>query len=222
MCISAQASFTVAAGLVTIGAFAINKAKSPMMRLFAATPLLFAVQQALEGIVWLTMSSTQTANQLHTFSVYSFIMFAGCLWPLWIPGVLHTMEKDQTRKKLLFACWIIGDVVASLTLLSLFLYGASASVVNDHIQYTIPLRDIFTSTIFSTLQMPLYLFATVLPLFITSTWRVWLIGVVLTVGYFVANTFYAVTFASMWCFIAALASMLVYRVVTKKSEEVLL
>lgn len=221
MCISAQASFTVAAGLVTIGAFAINKAKSPAMKLLAFTPILFAMQQALEGIVWLSISSTPTANPLHTFSVYSFIMFAGCAWPMWIPGVLYAIEKDQMRKKMLFVCLLVGAIVASLTLISLLLFGATASA-GDHIQYTIPLHGIFTSTFFSTLQTPLYLFATVLPLFVASTWRVWLIGFVITLGYFVANTFYAVAFASMWCFIAALASMLVYRVVTKRNEEVLL
>lgn len=220
MCISAQASFTVAAGLVTVGAFALNKAQSAPMKVFAMTPLLFAAQQALEGIVWLSLGTTQ--SPIHTVSMYCFLLFAFCVWPLWIPYALYGIEKNPMRKKLLAFCGFVGALVAGVSLLALLLYGATATVAQGHIHYAMPVGGVFATSAFATLHMPLYLCATVLPLFIASTWRVWLIGTVIAVGYFVANTWYAVAFASLWCFIAAVASVLVYRVVTKHNEEVLL
>ena len=57
MCFSATGSFAVAAGLAGIGAVAVCRTKPPSHRLFAVIPLLFAIQQIAEGMVWLTMPS---------------------------------------------------------------------------------------------------------------------------------------------------------------------
>jgi len=83
MCFSAQASFTAAAFIGTIGVVTIARAKKPM-RALAITPLFFALQQALEGIVWLTMDVGDSTSLLHKASMYTFLVFATMIWPVHI------------------------------------------------------------------------------------------------------------------------------------------
>ncbi|KTD57119.1 hypothetical protein Lsai_1723 [Legionella sainthelensi] len=55
MCFSASASFTAAGVIAAVGICSLLKARTYPLFLFALTPLFFAVQQALEGIVWITL-----------------------------------------------------------------------------------------------------------------------------------------------------------------------
>ncbi len=54
MCFSATASFTASGILAAVGLLSIAKARTLPMRIFASTPLLFAIQQASEGVLWTT------------------------------------------------------------------------------------------------------------------------------------------------------------------------
>ncbi len=56
MCFSAQASFGASAVLGIMGIYALRKAKQ-QERFLAMVPLLFAIQQACEGIVWVTYAN---------------------------------------------------------------------------------------------------------------------------------------------------------------------
>jgi hypothetical protein len=55
MCFSATASFGAAVVLGTIGIVAMSKAGTKPQRLLAAIPLIFAVQQVTEGLIWLSV-----------------------------------------------------------------------------------------------------------------------------------------------------------------------
>jgi hypothetical protein len=62
MCFSAGASVGASAVLAGVGVAAIkNSGKSPQ-RLFAVTPLLFAVQQFVEGFIWLSLINSEYAS----------------------------------------------------------------------------------------------------------------------------------------------------------------
>jgi hypothetical protein len=57
MCFSATASFTAGAVLLGVGALTLRSALTSRQRHvlpFAAIPLLFAIQQLIEGVIWLT------------------------------------------------------------------------------------------------------------------------------------------------------------------------
>jgi len=57
MCFSATASFSAGAVLRGIGALTLKAARRPCEWPFAAIPLLFAIQQLIEGMIWLTFSA---------------------------------------------------------------------------------------------------------------------------------------------------------------------
>jgi hypothetical protein len=84
MCFSAPASFAGSAIIGGIGAAAQKKVVQPNQRLFALIPLLFAVQQLAEGILWITLASG-AYQTLENIATYVFLVPALVLWLLWCP-----------------------------------------------------------------------------------------------------------------------------------------
>ena len=56
MCFSATASFAAAGVLGTIGVATLRHVREPRSLLFASVPMLFAVHQFAEGMVWLGLN----------------------------------------------------------------------------------------------------------------------------------------------------------------------
>ena len=78
MCFSATASFGSGTLLLAIGTVTLRMARCPAERPYAAIPLLFAIQQLVEGVVWLSFGGPAWLNFVAT-QVYSF--FSHVLWP---------------------------------------------------------------------------------------------------------------------------------------------
>ena len=83
MCFSATASFSAGAALLGLGALTLKSAGRPRELAFAAIPLLFAIQQLSEGVIWLTFR--YGAPQLHTVMTYVYSLFSHVLWPVFVP-----------------------------------------------------------------------------------------------------------------------------------------
>ena len=99
MCFSATASFTAAAVLSTTGVVTLKKAKSTSELPLASIPLLFGIQQAIEGIVWISFGSTL----LNTIAAYGFLFFAYVLWPILVPIATLLVETHPLRRRILQA-----------------------------------------------------------------------------------------------------------------------
>lgn len=202
MCFSAQASFGASIVLGTMGIYALKKA-TPPQRLLAMVPLFFAIQQACEGIVWVTYSNPAYAL-LTTLATYSFCFFAFFFWPIWIPITTIKMETDPWRQMILQGILIIGSLVSSVLIFSVFQNGIQTTVSCHHIRY-----DIFLPTVLSNIGVVFYCIATILPLFVSSKRWLSLFGI-LTVGSVTLSAFFYETFfVSVWCFFAALLSSVI-------------
>ena len=105
MCFSSTASFGASVVLGTIGVTSIVKASTQPQRTFAAIPLLFAVQQFTEGLLWLSLTNENMASW-QSMLTYIFLFFAMAVWPFWIPFTVWLMEQDvQRKKKNKSVCW---------------------------------------------------------------------------------------------------------------------
>ena len=62
MCFSAYASFVAGSALLVVGAVTVVKAQQKRELPYAAIPLLFAVQQLIEGAIWLTFGSMRRCS----------------------------------------------------------------------------------------------------------------------------------------------------------------
>jgi len=219
MCFSVTASFGASAVLGTIGIIAVVKAKTIPLRLFATIPLIFAVQQLTEGLLWLSLKDPVLASW-QSLITYIYLVFAMAVWPLWVPITIRLLEKDARRKKTMNVLVTIGALVPVIVVLVLSLYpvhamtpiclscpfSATASL-SQHLHYSftfppVPKGLIGTFT-------ALYIIATIITPFISSVKKMKWMGFVFLASYLFAVILYNGFVISIWCFFAALLSFVV-------------
>jgi hypothetical protein len=218
MCFSATASFTTATGLSIISLLSIQKTTNRKMVPLAITPLIFGAQQACEGFVWVTLNSGNTATLLHTLGTYGFLFFAAFWWPMWIPLALYIPEKNSSRKKQLLILAGIGLCSGSLLLFSWLFYTTGAIIISHHIDYPVinypfGITNKYLAQVISWTISTGYCIATIIPFFISSIQYTWILGIAITTGLITAYIFYLMAFPSVWCFFAAISSLLVYGII---------
>lgn len=200
MCFSPTASFTASVALGTIGVATLSKVKNPREVPLAFIPLIFALQQAIEGFLWLSLLH-HTPNALMLSYVFAF--FALAWWPVYVPLTMYILESQPMQKSLMLI-FFCGGVIFAVVQYGIFLYRhEAASIVNQCIYYHI-------QTPFSSLFQILYGLATVGAGLFSSRRTVQIFS--LFAGFFalVSWRYYTTTFASVWCFFAAVLSFMLW------------
>lgn len=213
MCFSAAASFVGGAVLTSIGILSIRKNNQPSQRLFAAVPFVFGIQQIAEGFVWTALQSSGQQLML-TLATYVFLFTALVVWSTVLPLSILLMEKDQTRRRILRVFLAVGIVASLYHLVAMFLVSVSAQISSFHIKYLVATPD--ELMIAASLA---YLIATILPIFTSSNKKMIYFGIIILVSYLVAFIFYLEYLTSVWCFFAALASVVILRIVSSPVQE---
>lgn len=214
MCFSATGSFGVATVLAGISAVTLTQKKPPSHRFLAAIPLLFAIQQVSEGIVWLTIGSD--ASRVHAAAVAIFLAFAVIVWPTWVPLSLFPIERTPARKKALRALLALGACVSTYAAWLLF-HGRPVARVNGH-SLAYSYAELGNVRVL-TLYFPLYFTASVVPFFVSTMEKANLMGVVL-VGSLVATFLIErQTLTSVWCFFASILSGLIILSIAVEQQE---
>lgn len=204
MCFSATASFSAGAVLLGIGALTLRTALASHQRRdlpFATIPLLFAIQQLIEGVIWLTFSDEAVALNSAMTYVYSF--FSHVLWPVYVPVAVVLMEPAGWRRLALIAFATAGGVVAAYLLYVLLAFPTLARPTGQHIEYVSP-------HFFAAVTMLLYLLSTAVSPLLSSHRMVVVFGALALLSFGTAYAFYTTWFISVWCFFAALLSAVVY------------
>ena len=95
MCLSAEASFIAAAGLIPAGALSMARAYRTDRRYIpiAALPLLFGLQQAFEGMVWMANGN---AILVERYSL-AYMFFSWMVWPVWVPVSVYFLETERRK-----------------------------------------------------------------------------------------------------------------------------
>ncbi len=209
MCFSASASFGAAIVLTAISVISIRKVKKPSQSAFASIPLIFAVQQFTEGLLWLSLTDPYYAS-LQEGSTYVFLFFAQVVWPIWVPlSILMLVEKEK-RKTIEKTLVGIGGVVSLYLAYCLMTYSVQAEVVGYHISYV---QDYPQAL--SRYGGALYIIATIAPPFFSPAKRMWTLGTAILVSYIITTIFYADYVVSVWCFFASVISIAVFAVMQK-------
>ncbi|MDX8402827.1 MAG: DUF6629 family protein [Mariprofundaceae bacterium] len=202
MCFSATASFIVGGSLIVLGAVTVRRAKTKSELPFAAIPFLFGVQQLVEGMLWLSMQ--YDIELLKMITTYLFTMFSHLLWPVYVPYAIALMEIEPKpwRKKAMLGFRIAGIVVA-MHLLVLLSTQPLTAVVNKHIIYVTPF-------FYDWPMMVLYVAATSIVAFFSSHALIRLFGLMTLLFFAISYWFYTEAFFSVWCFFAAIISLIIY------------
>ena len=205
MCFSATASFVAGTTLSAIGVATIRKAERRTELPFAAIPLFFGIQQFVEGIIWLAVR--RDAPELTQAMTYVYSVFSHVFWPIYIPFALGFLESTQWRKRALLAFQAAGLIVGVYLLYFLITSPVVAEVDGHHIVRHI----VYVSPhFFLAPVMVLYLAATCVSCFVSSHPFVRLFGVLALVSFIAAYLVYARALVSVWCFFAAVLSLIIY------------
>jgi len=200
MCFSATASFTASAVLGAIGTASLIKTKDRKLWPLAIVPVIFAIQQFIEGLLWLSLNGHPEFTLPLT---HLFLFFALLFWPVYFPIVAFLLEPNKIRKIILSVFCAGGAAVGVLFYISFWLHPASAQVVNQCLYYPTPVT-------FPILLGYLYVLVTVGSGAVSSRPIFKIFSLLILISSLITWIVYSFNFISVWCFFAAIISAILY------------
>ena len=197
MCFSAGASFTASVLLFGMGSLSLYQAQRPRERLFAAMPMVFALQQFVEGLLWLSFE--QASPWLTQLTTHVFALFSHVWWPIYVPLAVVLLEPAGRRRQALWGLVLVGALLGGYLLTIMLTYPVQARISGQHIEYLSPHFHALTT-------MGLYLLTTAFSPMLSSHRLVRWFGALSVLAFGAAYAAYATWFISVWCFFAALLS----------------
>ena len=203
MCFSTEASFIGGTIIAAIGVATIRKVHKPSQIVFASIPLFFGIQQIAEGFVWLSSQNPDYDGFIKP-AMYIFLIMAEVFWPFMVPlAVLH-MEENKKRRTYLKILLAMGVSVSAYFIYCLLSYSVTPVISGYHIEYV----DDFPKSI----QIPVfavYLVASIVPLFISTIKRTYVLGILMALSCLVTIIFFTQYLTSVWCFFGAAISLVI-------------
>ena len=202
MCFSATASFTAGATLSVVGLLTVRQSRGKRELPLALIPLLFGVQQLTEGVLWVSLE--RGLPQLQSWSTYVYSLFSHVLWPIFVPFAILLIEASRWRRRVLTVFLVAGLAVGLYLLFFIIRLPVTATVWENSIRYESP--HFYIATV-----LVVYLLATCAsPLSSSHRW-VNIFGALALVFAGVAAVVSLKTFVSVWCFYAAILSLILWR-----------
>lgn len=222
MCFSAGISYGAAVLLAGTGGYVLKQARQLPLPywMLASTPLLFAIQQAMEGRVWQLLNAGSAEATL-PFAM-GFHFFSHFLWLWWFPLASFLLEPERGRRRLFIAFAIFGAVSGGLVYFMLLLHPQwmAVTVEGHSIVYSIQAPS------YGQVNIPipasaLYAFIVLLPLLSSSLRDLRLFGSLVALSMVLTSIAYGDAFVSVWCLFAAILSFYLVYMVQKHRARML-
>ena len=204
MCFSATASFVASGGLVALSGASFIAAKKED-KIIAVIPLMFGIQQALEGIQWLYLNNGSSS----LFAGYCFLFFAFIVWPIYAPSFIFIIDKK--RREFLKKFIILGIAVAIYSVGVVLTKSLSIHELGKCVNYSF---DYSLGWFLTTL----YLIAVFGPFFASSLKILKLFGAIFAFFAIISWILFKVNFVSVWCFFAAIVSSMFFLYIKFKNR----
>jgi hypothetical protein len=198
MCFSPEVSFGSAIVIGLIGLYGLSLVKNRRMLHLACLPLIFALQQVCEGVLWLYLRDQAVSTSFAFAAQRIYLFLAYMLYPVYLPYIAWRWESSPSRRIWIGLTLLAGVVIACVHAYLTETDTIVAQVVGSSIQYPF----IWLST-----GIP-YLIVVSLPCFLCRDRRMWVIGALVFASFFLAWWVRYMTLASVWCFFSAWISIL--------------
>ena len=201
MCFSATANFVTAAITGVAGVAALIRINRREEIVLAATPLIFAAQQSLEGLLWMTLPIVREGSGTASLTS-AFLLVAKVCWPVVAPLATMLIEPDKHQRRMMAVCLAMGVAVAIYFLWSILGHSIGSNIVNGHIVYSgepeppLPIKIAYFAAVG---------LAAALSSFLTLR----LFAIIVLSGALITYFLYWEAFSSVWCFFAAAASAVI-------------
>ncbi len=219
MCFSATASFVAASVLVPTGIYCLRSSNQVdrRYRAFAMLPLIFGLQQVLEGGLWLALAQGD-ASAAHNLAL-AFLLFSHVFWMGWIGYSAYLVEETPRLRLLLLSISVFGALFGAVMYVPLLFNEAwlVATIVQHSVHYQ--LSFVTDGYVSQRLLSLLYIGVILTPLLLSSDrYHNWLGGLALVSG-IVTWALYDWAFVSVWCYFAAILSLYVFYVIARAAQK---
>ena len=134
MCFSAEASFIVGGALLVVGVTTARKTIYQKELPIAMIPFIFAIQQLVEGFLWVSLINNDT-SQIPFWLSNIYGVFIGIIWPLFVPFAVYCAETNSKRRKIIASIGIAGIGLAIYTAIGILKQPIIAEIINHSINY---------------------------------------------------------------------------------------
>jgi hypothetical protein len=177
------------------GFAAIARTKNIRAVPLASIPLIFGIQQSLEGLVWISPPISLT----YYLGMYGFLFCAYSLWPILVPWATLFYEGGVKNNPPLFATAVIGTGVGGYFFSQLLQGNVSASIVQHSICYS------FRPELWYGMGLS-YIFVVVFAGLFARNYFMKFFGAGLAATFIFSRSVAELTYVSVWCFFGALLS----------------
>ncbi len=201
MCFSEQADLVAGVVLLPVAVVSLREARHVRELPFASLPLLFALHQLIEAVIWAGLEGDGVFEPLRQTAVLLYVGYAMVVLPTLFPLSVLLLEPRGDRLR------VAPFVALGLTLSVVFaveVFSAPVTVVvHPHaLEYATGLRH-------GDILAVVYVVAVIGPAVLSGYRSVVAFGLVNLAGLLVVAYVYRDAFASLWCVYAALTSTLV-------------
>ena len=200
MCFSVEADLVTGAALLPVGALALREVRHVREVPFAAVPLLFAVHQLLEALVWAGVDG-DVSPRTQSAAALAYVLIALPVLPILFPLGVLLLEPREARWRV--APFVGLGLVVAAYLARVVLDGEVGVRAAPHaLVYRTGLEH-------DTLWTGLYIVAVIGPSLLSGYPSLVAFGLLNLVGLTAVALLYAEAFMSVWCVWAALTSVLI-------------
>ncbi len=202
VCFSPQADAAVGVIVVAVGVDALRHVRVSREIVLGSLPLLFGVHQLAEAFVWWGLDG-RVADVVQTVALWAYLGFAFALLPALVPLAVGLVERLLGRRRVIAACGVLGAAVGVALTVPLLRGSVTATIESRHIEYHV---DALTR---GGQLTALYVIATCGALVASSYRDIAALGVANLVAIPVLVWLTVGGFVSLWCFWAAIVSVVV-------------
>jgi hypothetical protein len=202
VCFSPGADVVVGGIAVAVGVDALRHVREPRQILLASLPLLFGLHQIDEAVVWWGLQG-QVSDSFERVSIWIYVVFALVAIPMLVPAAVFAVEPSADRRRVIKAFAVLGVAVGVSLGIALFRGSVDAVIDGRHIAYNV-------SALGSGRELTaLYVVAACGALIASSYRDLAALGMLNLVAVPVLMWTTVNGFISVWCFWAALVSVLI-------------
>ena len=211
MCFSATANFVGSGVLGAVGVVTLTKVKHRRELLFASLPVLFAVHQFIEGLVWLGLDGILSPAVAHDMGA-AFMLYAQGLLPFLLPLSVLLFEPSAKSRRRMLPFVVLGGATTLYILWALTAFPLQLYVKGNSIVYINQATN-------NTAVALLYVIATCGSLFFSKIKIMVIFGAANLAILLVVMEVKRYAFTSLWCAYAAVASVIILAYFWRSHEE---
>ena len=197
MCLSAEADLAAGVVVGVIAVDGVRHVRRPAQLPLAAVPIVLAVHQLVESLVWLGLESKLDASVWEP-ALYAYLVVAFGLLPVLVPAGVAALEPPEARRRM-HAFTAIGCMVSLWLMYAVIRGPVVATVQERHIDYVVDLWQ-------GGVVVALYVVAVCGPLLLSRYRHVRWFGAANLVAAVLLAWTSERSFISLWCLWAAITS----------------